>query len=156
MNKLPQSKRRVAGTVAKLAKSLGYTARHTGSLLAKGMPDTLNEARQWLSDREDNDTATALRRERIGLVKAQRLAAELSNKKTAGQLVPRSEVMADSIRIASAMQVFLRKLERELPQVCLGLTLNQSMPLVKNKVREIQNAFSDMSEEFFTQPISKP
>jgi hypothetical protein len=149
MNKLP-SKRRSSGAVTKLAKALGFTSRHTGTLLKNGMPDTLTEAHQWLSDREDTDTAAALRRERIGLVKAQRLAAELANQKAAGQLVPRSEVMADSVRIASAMQAFLRKLEKELPQLCLGLTLSQSMPLVRQRMREIQDNLADLTSDFWS------
>jgi hypothetical protein len=154
MNK-PKSKRRVAGTVTKLAKALGYTARHTGSLLAKGMPDTLAEARQWLSDREDNDTATALRRERIGLVKAQRVAAELSNKKAAGELISRAEVNQQHVAIAMATQSFLRRWEREIPAVTLGLTVSQSMPLVKARTRELQNILADMNSEFWQSQPSK-
>jgi hypothetical protein len=155
MNK-PTSKRRESGTVAKLAKALGYTPRHTGTLIKAGMPDTLPEARQYLSERENNDTAAALRRERIGLVRAQRLAAELANQRAKGELVPRSVIEADTVKIAMAMQVFLRKLEKELPQVCLGLTLSQSMPLVRQRIREVQQAFSDMSDEFWNdQPKSQ-
>jgi len=148
MNK--PAKRRTSGTVTKLAKTLGFTPRHTGTLLNKGMPDTLTEARQWLLDRDDTDTAAALRRERIGLLKAQREAAEIANKKAQGELVSRTEVETDYVRIASATQAFLRKLERELPQLCLGLTLSQSMPLVRRRMREIQNCFSSISSEFWS------
>jgi hypothetical protein len=156
MNK-PSSKRRESGTVAKLAKALGFTPRHCGTLLKSGMPDTIAEARQWLSEREDNDSAAALRKERIGLVRAQRLAAELANQKAKGELVAKTQVQAYLVQIAMATQSFLRRYEREIPQVCLGLTLPQSMPLVKARTRELQNLLADTESEFWkTIPTDKP
>ena len=155
MNK-PPSKRRESGTVAKLAKALGYTPRHTSTLLAKGMPDSITGAREWLAERENSDTAAALRKERIGLVRAQREAAEIANKKALGDLVSRTEVETDTVRIASAMKAMLRALEVQLPQLCLGLTLSQSAPLVRQRLREIQNAFADMSADYWKgKPSSK-
>jgi phage terminase Nu1 subunit (DNA packaging protein) len=153
---IPQSKRRPPGSIAKLAKALGYTARHTGTLIKAGMPDTLAEARQWLAERENSDTAAALRKERIGLVKAQREAAEIANKKARGELVSRTEVETDTVRIASAMKAMLKAFEVQLPQLCLGLTLSQSAPLVRQRLREIQNAFADLSAEYWKdKPTSK-
>ncbi len=155
MNK-PPTKRRESGTVAKLAKALGYTPRHTSTLLAKGMPDSITGAREWLAERENSDTAAALRKERIGLVRAQREAAEIANKKALGDLVSRTEVETDTVRIASAIKAMLRAFEVQLPQLCLGLTLSQSAPLVRQRLREIQNAFADMSADYWKgKPSSK-
>jgi hypothetical protein len=148
MNK-PASNRRESGSVSKLAKALGFTPRHTGTLLKAGMPPTITEARQWLSERENSDTATALRRERIGLVKAQRVAAELANQKAQGELVSKADVIADHVRIGSAVASFIRAWEREVPQICLGLPLNQSLPLVKARTRELQSLLANMQSEFW-------
>jgi hypothetical protein len=156
MNKTT-SKRRESGTIAKLAKDLGYTPRHTGTLIKSGMPDTLDDAKKWLSEREDNDTAAALRKERIKLVKAQRIAVETANARSAGELVPKAKIEADAVILAAAMQALFRKLETSLPQLCLGLSLSQSTPLVRQRIREIQDSFSAMSEEFFgKQPHQEP
>jgi phage terminase Nu1 subunit (DNA packaging protein) len=147
--KTPPSNRRESGTVTKLAKALGFTPRHTQTLLKQGMGDTLAEARQWLSERENSDSAAALRRERIGLVRAQRLAAEQANQRAAGELIARADAVADHVRIGSAVACFIRALERELPQLCLGLPLAQSAPLVKKRVRLLQSQLADMQSEFW-------
>ncbi len=155
MIKKPRPPKRADGTLNALCKTLNLGKRRVSELLKQSMPDDPQAALAWRRAREDDDTAAALRKERIGLVRAQRLAAELANQRAACELVPRSEVLADSVRIASAMQAFLRKIEKDLPQLCLGLTLSQSAPLVKARIREIQQAFSDMSEEFWNNEKSK-
>jgi phage terminase Nu1 subunit (DNA packaging protein) len=147
--KTPPSNRRESGSVIKLAKSLGFTPRHTQTLLKQGMGDTLAEARQWLSERENSDTAAALRKERTKLVKAQRIAVETANAKSKAELISRAEVQQHLVHCGSALQAMLRRLERELPQLALGLTISQSAPLVKSRIREIQQSFSDMSDEFW-------
>jgi hypothetical protein len=156
MNK-PPSKRRESGTVAKLAKALGYTPRHTGTLLKAGMPDSITGAREWLAERENSDTAAELRRCRIALLREQERLARIKADEADGLLMPRAEVERQHVAIASAMKAFLRRYEREIPQVCLGLTLPQSMPLVKAKTRELQNLLADIESEFWIQqPNHKP
>ena len=156
MTQNPRSKKRADGTLNELCQALNLGKRRVSELLRQGMPDDPQAALAWRDARESDDSATALRRERIGLVKAQREAAEIANKKALGELVSRSEVDTDTVRIASALKAMLRALEVQLPQLCLGLTLSQSAPLVRQRLREIQNAFADMSAEYWkAKPTSK-
>lgn len=149
-------KKRADGTLNELCRALNLGKRRVSELLKQGMPDSPQAALAWREAKESDDSATALRRERIGLVRAQRLAAELANQKAKGELVPRSEVEADTVRIASAIKAMLRAFEVQLPQLCLGLSLSQSAPLVRQRLREIQQAFSDMSAEYWKdKPKSK-
>jgi hypothetical protein len=54
------------------------------------------------------------------------------------------------------MKAMLKAFEVQLPQLCLGLTLSQSAPLVRQRLREIQNAFADLSAEYWKdKPTSK-
>jgi phage terminase Nu1 subunit (DNA packaging protein) len=156
MTPKPRSKKRADGTLNELCQALNLGKRRVSELLRQGMPDDPQAALAWRDARESDDSATALRRERIGLVKAQREAAEIANKKAQGELVSRTEVETDTVRIASAMKAMLKAFELQLPQLCLGLTVSQSAPLVRQRLREIQNAFADMSAEYWKEkPTSK-
>jgi hypothetical protein len=151
----PASTRRADGSLNRLCEALGLSKRRVSELLKQGMPDDPQAALAWRDARESDDSAAALRRERIGLVRAQRLAVELANQKAQGELVSKNEVISDHIKIGAAVASFIRRWEREIPQVCLGLTLPQSMPLVKAKTRELQNLLADMESEFWkTQPTT--
>jgi hypothetical protein len=158
MNK-PASNRRESGTVTKLAKALGYTPRHVGTLLKSGMPDTITEAKNWISERENSDSMAELRRRRIALLREQERLAKIKADEADGLLVHRSQVIADHIRIGSTIASFLRAWEREVPALCLGLPLHQSLPLVKARTRELQSLLADMQSSFWkSQPTttSKP
>jgi phage terminase Nu1 subunit (DNA packaging protein) len=156
MTKKPPATKRADGTLNTLCEALNLGKRRVSELLRQGMPDDPQAALAWRDALHTDDSATALRRERIGLVKAQRLAAEIANKKAQGELVSRIEWETDTVRIASAIKAMLRAFEVQLPQLCLGLTLSQSAPLVRQRLREIQQAFSDMSAEYWKdKPTSK-
>ena len=156
MTQKPRSKKRADGTLNELCQALNLGKRRVSELLRQGMPDDPQGAAEWRNAKENDDSATALRRERIGLVKAQREAAEIANKKAQGELVSRTDVETDTVRIASAMKAMLKAFEVQLPQLCLGLTLSQSAPLVRQRLREIQNAFADLSAEYWKdKPTSK-
>jgi hypothetical protein len=156
MTQKPRSKKRADGTLNELCQALNLGKRRVSELLRQGMPDDPQGAAEWRNAKENDDSATALRRERIGLVRAQREAAEIANKKAQGELVSRTEVETDTVRIASAMKAMLKAFEVQLPQLCLGLTLSQSAPLVRQRLREIQNAFADLSAEYWKdKPTSK-
>jgi hypothetical protein len=145
----PASTKRADGTLNELVRALGIQKRRVSELLKIGMPDDIQGATAWRAARENDDTAAALRRERIGLVRAQRLHAELANQKAQGELVHRNEVIADHIKIGAAVASFIRRWQREIPQICLGLPLNQSLPLVKARTRELQDLLSNMQSEFW-------
>ena len=70
-------------------------------------------------------------------------------KSAMGKLVPRHEVEELLVRIAMSMQSFLRRYEREIPAICLGLQLSQSTPLVKARTRELQDVLVNTASEFW-------
>lgn len=72
-------------------------------------------------------------------------------KQTNGELIPRAEVERQALLIGQAVQAFLRRWEREIPSLCLGLPLSQSLPLAKQRTRELQNRLAQMDGEFWTQ-----
>lgn len=68
-----------------------------------------------------------------------------------GKLISRAEVEEHFTRAAMAMQSFLRRYEREIPALCLGLSLSQSTPIVKAKTREMQDHLADLNSEFWNE-----
>jgi hypothetical protein len=68
-----------------------------------------------------------------------------------GKLIARAEVEEHFTRAAMAMQSFLRRYEREIPALCLGLSLSQSTPIVKAKTREMQDHLADLNSEFWNE-----
>jgi len=65
------------------------------------------------------------------------------------RVISRSEVDQRDIKIGSAVAAAMRALETELPQLCLGLPLDRSRPVVKEKVRAIQTILADGLSEFW-------
>lgn len=76
---------------------------------------------------------------------------EIKRDRERGKLIPRAEVEELLVRIAMAMQSYLRRYEREIPALCLGLTLSQSTPLVKARTRELQDVLSNTSTDFWNE-----
>lgn len=66
-----------------------------------------------------------------------------------GKLVSRAEVEEHFVRAAMGIQAFLRRYEREVPALCLGLPLSQSVPIVKAKTRELQDMLASMESDFW-------
>jgi hypothetical protein len=66
-----------------------------------------------------------------------------------GQLISRDEVKDHFIRCATSIQSFLRKFEKEIPALCLGLPINQSSPKVKERIREMQAEWANLESEFW-------
>lgn len=66
-----------------------------------------------------------------------------------GQLISRDEVQDHFIHCATSIQSFLRKFEKEIPALCLGLPINQSAPKVKDRIREMQAEWSNLESEFW-------
>ena len=149
MTKKSTSTRRESGTIAKLAKGLGYTTRHVNTLLGKGMPDTLTAAQEWLTARESGDSVTELRRQRIGLISEQRRRAKIDADEREGLLISKEIVADQHRRIALAVQVHLRRIENEIPQICLGLPLERSRPLVKDFIRKTQLQVAQNHPDFW-------
>jgi hypothetical protein len=65
------------------------------------------------------------------------------------QLISRDEVRDHFVHAATSIQSFLRKFEKEIPALCLGLPINQSSPKVKDRIREMQAEWSNLESEFW-------
>jgi phage terminase Nu1 subunit (DNA packaging protein) len=76
---------------------------------------------------------------------------EIKRDKERGKLIPRHEVEELLVQIAMAMQSYLRRYEREIPALCLGLTLSQSTPLVKARTRELQDVLANTTTDFWNE-----
>ena len=74
---------------------------------------------------------------------------EIKRDRERGKLIARDEVDERDVRIAMALRGMLMRYEREIPALCLGLSLTQSMPLVKSKTRELQTILADLTSEFW-------
>ena len=66
-----------------------------------------------------------------------------------GQLISRDEVRDHFVHAATSIQSFLRKFEKEIPALCLGLPISQSAPKVKDRIREMQAEWSNLESEFW-------
>jgi phage terminase Nu1 subunit (DNA packaging protein) len=145
-----QAPRRADGTLNAICKTLNLSKRRVSELLKQGMPSDPQGAVEWRNAKENDDSAE-LRRRRIALLREQERLARIKADEADGLLIPRAEVERQHVAIAMATQAFLRRWEREIPALCLGLSLSQSMPLVKARTRELQNLLADMESEFWIQ-----
>jgi hypothetical protein len=112
--------------------------------LESGEEITLDQMESQLR-RKDLDPNTA----RTLKLQIESLKLMIQYKAAMGKLVPRAEVEEHFVRAAMAMQSFLRRYEREIPALCLGLTITKSTPLVKARTREMQETLSSLESEFW-------
>jgi hypothetical protein len=98
----------------------------------------------------------ALRSKGIDITSAKILKTQLDGLKAAmgyrretSDLIPREDVKAAFVRIASALSAALRVAEAEIPQRCLGLPLAESRPIAKEILRGIQAKLADGESEFW-------
>ena len=143
--------RRADGTLNALCDTLNLSKRRVSELLKQGMPDDPKAAFAWRDALHNDDSAVELRRRRIALLREQERLARIKADEADGLLMRRGEVERQHVAIASAMKAFLRRYEREIPALCLGLQLAQSMPLVKQRTRDLQNLLADMESEFWSE-----
>jgi phage terminase Nu1 subunit (DNA packaging protein) len=157
MTKKTAPKRRADGTLTALCETLNLSKRRVSELLQNGMPSDPQGAVEWRNSKENDDSAAELRRRRIALLREQERLARIKANEADGLLIPRAEVERQHVAIAMAIQAFLRRWEREIPALCLGLSLSQSMPLVKARTRELQNLLADLESSFWKNlPDEKP
>ena len=137
-------------TLANLSAAMGISVRRVSQLKAAGMPtDSLEAAQAWRSSRADDDSASELRRRRIKLLFEQERIAKTKADSADGLLVSRAECEEEWTRIGYAVAAMLARFESELPQICLGLPLEKSLPLVKTRMREIRRIFADGESQFW-------
>ena len=139
-------------TLKALAAALNVSVRRVSELKRDGMScDSIAAAKRWRRDREgsDGNSCERLRIERIKLVKIQRRRIELEVARTRGELIPRDAVKLSDTKIGCAVRGFSKAIENELPALCLGLPLERSRPLVRARLRELQEMLADEFSEFW-------
>jgi phage terminase Nu1 subunit (DNA packaging protein) len=149
-------------TTSRLAEIFGVNRKSIAQWRKEGknVPDKvggkepLAEWRRWFDDNPDAghfDGKPSKSREELLAVKVavEIDLLEIKRDKERGKLVPRAEVEEHFVRAAMGIQSFLRRYEREIPALCLGLTLSQSTPLVKGRTRELQDLLASMESEFW-------
>jgi DNA-binding transcriptional MerR regulator len=138
-------------TTAELAAALEVSGRRISQLKAIGLPvHSLEAALEWRKAQHGaDDSAAELRRRRIALLKQQERRARIEADAAEGKLMSRAVVKAEAEGIAAAVSAFARKIERELPQLLLGLPLERSRLICKNAVREMVLMLKDKQSEFW-------
>lgn len=151
----PKSKRTIAAEL--VAKKTGLSVKYIVELNRAGMPlEPLAAALAWLEARpsaddagDDSSSTSALRRERIKLVKIQSAKLQQDMEITRGKYIHRDVCAEAFTQLAASINALCRKLEADLPPAVLGLNLSKSMPIAKALIREIQAKFSAGASEFW-------
>jgi hypothetical protein len=138
-------------TTAALAAALEITGRRVSQLKLAGMPvHSVAAAQAWRrAQHGSDDSAAELRRRRIALLRQQERRARIEADLSEGLLMSRAEAEAEFRGIAHCLNAFARRLENEIPPLCLGLGLERSRPLVKLAIREMMEAIKDKESEFW-------
>jgi hypothetical protein len=121
----PKPRRKLPnGTIARLSKALGVTARHAQTLVKAGCPIEPLEAVAWRKSQQDPggaNTAELLRKARVKLVNEQERRIRLENDEKAAILIDVRQVDAEAIHTGLAVRGALLALESSLPGAVLGL-----------------------------------
>lgn len=145
--------KRKPGTLVALERRLGVSKRRVAQLLEAGMPEDPDKAVAWRAEREGGDSsAEALRRERIGLIRAQRERAQFELEAARGKWMSRHEVMEAQTRVAWAVKAALLRLESEFPPLALGLENEVAIQrALRPLLRQILHDLSDRHSNFWTE-----
>jgi hypothetical protein len=138
-------------TTAELAAALEVSGRRISQLKAIGLPvHSVAAAQAWRrAQHGSDDSAAELRRRRIALLRQQERRARIEADLSEGKLVSRAEAEAEFRGIAHVLNVFARRLENEIPPLCLGLPLDRSRPAVVALIREMMGALGDKESAFW-------
>ena len=123
-------------TNAELAAALGVSVRRVGQLKAEGLPcDTIAAAIAWRSQKQAGDnTAEALRGERIRLVRAQAERHEQENLVRLGELLPIGEVRADVVKVSTLARDRFLRMSHDLPPRLEGLSADKIAKIIHEEV----------------------
>lgn len=137
---------RPSGSIKALAAALGVTERRISQLLALGMPEEPAAAIEWKAARESgDDSATALRRERIELVREQKRKIRLENAKASGDLIDVGAVQASATRVYGVVRGELLKLPGDVAPRIEGLAAAQIQALLRDEIVAILERLSGES-----------
>ena len=141
-------------TNSELAEALGVSVRRIGQLKAENMPcDSIPAAQAWRQNKQAGDnTAEALRAERIRLVRAQVERHETENEVRRGELLPIGEVRADCIRVTTLARDRFLKMSHDLPPRLEGLSADRIAAIVHDEVvQTLENLCRDFQRLYGAQ-----
>jgi phage terminase Nu1 subunit (DNA packaging protein) len=151
-------------TTSRLAEIFGVNRKSIAQWRKEGknVPDKIGgkeplaEWRKWFEENPDAghfDGKPSKSREELLAVKVavEIDLLEIRRDKERGKLIDREDVRVHFVKCASSMQAFLRKFEKEIPVICLGLPINQSSPKVKDRIREMQAEWANLEGEFWSE-----
>ena len=146
----PPPKRRAPGTVKRLGEGLGLTRRAVATALAAGMPETLPGALQWRLNRTTgDDSAQALRRERIALVREQKTKFRIDNELRLKTLIPICEIEEGVIRTYTVFKNAFQKFAEDLPPRLSGLEPEGIQQILRDEIHAILSRLSDSTHKLF-------
>lgn len=148
----PAPSKRPDGTLNRLVKALGIGKRRVSVLLAEGMPDTVAEALEWRSKRENSSTVEELRRQRILLIQEQRRRAEIENAERLGKLIDAGQAQASATRCFSVARGSLLKLTNDLPGKLVGLDAADMQAIIREDIIQILTELSDETSGMYQPP----
>jgi phage terminase Nu1 subunit (DNA packaging protein) len=132
------------GTIQALATALKVGTRRVAQLLDEGMPDDVDGAQAWKTAKAGgDDSAAALRRERILLVRAQKERAVIENQARSGELVSAADVKAGTVHATSVARDRLMKFVNDLPPQLEGLEATAIAAILRREVNSILDHLSD-------------
>ena len=125
-------------TNSELAEALGVSVRRIGQLKAENMPcDSIPAAVAWRQNKQAGDnTAEALRAERIRLVRAQAERHEVENEVRRGQLLEIGSVRQDVVTVCSRARDRFLKMSNDLPPRLEGLSADRIAQIIHTEVVE--------------------
>lgn len=146
----PNTSKRQNGAIVALAAGLNITAGHCHKLIKGGMPPTLPEALQWRLNRSSgDDTAQALRRERIALVREQKTKCKIDNEIRIREMIPSGEVKEGILRVVGTLKNSLYKLTNDVPPRLSGLDESDIQEILRVEIDRMLTALSDASHKLF-------
>ena len=142
MPKTTPPKRRASGTLTALQKGLNLSKRQVSALLAGGMPEDVNEARQWRRERAEITPDYAVARAKKMAADAAR--SELALAVAKGLLVPLAQAAAEATHDGCAVKGALLALENALPGKLLGMRdYGAIRELLHHEFRAVLNLLAD-------------
>lgn len=145
-------------TQKQIAEALQISPRRVSQLILDGMPvDSIAAAEKWRQDRLAKDnTAEALRGERIRLVRAQAERHETENEVRRGQLLEIGDVRADCIRVTTLARDRFLRLSHDLPPKLEGLSADRIAAIIHEEVvQTLENLCRDFQRLYQCQADEK-
>ena len=146
----PHATKRQNGAIVALAAGLNITSGHCHKLIKSGMPADLEAARQWRENRASgDDSAAALRRERISLVREQKTKCRIDNEIRTRAVIPDREVQEGISRVLTGIKNEFLKFAEDMPPRLEGLDASAIQGVLRDAINSVLTRLSDATHKLF-------